>query len=135
MRILHVSFENFQDVPGLLSRSHAYFGDEGTLVTMVRSRLGFVNGICLSYPFLSSGPTHRLAKWMGRHNVNVLETELSLKVKGERPTERLYFNARDFTWLYRLNRAWRRYGLGTYDIYHFDGDIPFIYGDRLLKKL
>jgi hypothetical protein len=72
---------------------------------------------------------------MGRHNVNVLETELRLKVKGEKALERWYFKTRDLSWLYELNRAWRRYGLDAYDVYHFDGDIPFIYGDRILKKL
>jgi hypothetical protein len=122
-------------VPGLLSRSHTHFGDDGALVTMVRSRLGFTNGICLDYPFLNSGPLSRLAKMMGRHNVNVLETDLRLKVKGEKSFERLYFKARDSAWLYKLSRAWRRYGLDAYDVYHFDGDIPFIYGDRILKKL
>ncbi|UCF70679.1 MAG: hypothetical protein JSW49_10890 [candidate division WOR-3 bacterium] len=135
MRILHVSFENFQDVPGLLSRSHAYLGDEGALVTMVPSRLGFMNGTCLYYPFLNSGPTGGLAKIMGRHNVNVLETELRLKVKGEKSIEKLYYKARDFAWLYMLGRAWRRHGFDSYDVYHFDGDVPFIYGDRILKKL
>ncbi len=135
MRILHLSFENFQDVPGLLSRSHCYFGDNGCLTTMVRSRLGFPNGICLDYPFLNSGVLSSISRMMGRHNVNVLETELKLRVKGEKIGERLYFRARDFPWRYKLNRAWRRYDLGSYDIYHFDGDIPFIYGDRILRKL
>jgi len=135
VRILHVSFENFQDVPGLLSRSHDYFGDKGSLATMVRSRLGFPNGVCLNYPFLDSGFPSRLAKIMGRHNVNVLEAELRLKVKGEKPIERLYFKARDYSWLYKLNRAWRHYELYNFDIYHFDGDVPFIFGDRILKKL
>ena len=135
MRILHLSFENFQDVPGLLSRSHCYFGDNGCLTTMVRSRLGFPNGICLDYPFLNSGALSSISRMVGRHNVNVLETKLKLKVKGEKVGERLYFKARDFAWLYKLNRAWRRYDLGSYDIYHFDGDVPFIYGDRILRKL
>lgn len=102
---------------------------------MVRSRLGFTNGICLDYPFLNSGPTSQFAKMMGRHYVNVLETDLRLKVKGEKAVERLYFKVRDFSWLYKLNRVWHRYGFDTFDIYHFDGDVPFIYGDRILKKL
>lgn len=135
MRVLHLSFENFQDVPGLISRSHSYFGDEGRLATMVRSRLGFPNGICLNYPFLNSWGLGSLSRVLGRHNVNVMETELRLKVKGENPVERMYFNARDYPWLYKLNRAWRRHDLDSYDIYHFDGDVPFIYGDRILKKL
>lgn len=135
MRILHLSFENFQDVPGLLSRSHASFGDKGCLVTMVRSRLGFPNGICLDYPFLNSAGLNSLSRMLGRHNVNVLETELKLKKKGENSIERLYFRGRDYAWLYKLNRAWRRYELDRFDIYHFDGDVPFIYGDRVLKKL
>ncbi|MBE0432665.1 hypothetical protein IBX73_04260 [candidate division WOR-3 bacterium] len=135
MRVIHLAFENFQDVPGLLSRSHAYFGDEGGLATMVPSRLGFPNGICLKYPLLDAGPVSRFGRLIGRGNVNVLETELKLKVKGERGLERAYFMARDCMWLYKLSRAWRRYGLGAFDIYHFDGDVPFIYGDRILKKL
>ena len=135
MRILHITPENIQDVPGLLSRSHAYFGDEGVLATMVHSRLGFPNGILLNYPFLNSGPFSRMGKVMGRDNVNVLETELRLKIKGEQPLDKVYFRSRDYLWLYRLNRAWRRYGLDNYDIYHFDGDVPFIFGNRILKKL
>lgn len=135
MRILHLAFENFQDVPGLLSRSHAYFRDEGSLATLVPSRLGFPNGICFKYPLLDAGPVSRLGRMAGRGNVNVLEAELRLKVKGEEPLERAYFHARDIVWLYSLSRAWRRYGLDAYDIYHFDGDLPFIYGGRILKKL
>ena len=68
MRILHLCFENFQDVPGLLSRSHALHGDDGVLVTMVPSRLGFPNGICLKYPLLNSGPFSALSKIVGRHS-------------------------------------------------------------------
>jgi hypothetical protein len=135
MRVLHVSFENFQDVPGLLSRSHSFYGDKSSLVTMVPSRLGFPDGTCLHYPLLNSGFPSSLSKMMGRHNVNVLETELKLRVKGEKLIERLYFKARDYAWLYKLNLAWRRYDLDSFDIYHFDGDVPFIYGDRILKTL
>ena len=135
MRILHLTFENFQDVPGLLSRSHAFFGDQGTLATLVPSRLGFPNGICLEYPLLNSGPFTTLSRITGRHNVNVLESDLHLKVKGERPLEGIYFRGRDYVWLYKLGRAWRRYALDDFDVYHFDGDIPFIYGDRILKRL
>lgn len=135
MRVLHITPENIQDVPGLLSRSHSYFGDKGVLATMVRSRLGFPNGILLDYPFLNSGPLSRLGKVVGRHNVNVLETELQLKIKGQRALERAYFQGRDFVWLYHLSRAWRRYDLDDYDIYHFDGDVPFIFGSRILRKL
>lgn len=135
MRVLHLAFENFQDVAGLLSRSHAYCGDQGALATLVRSRLGFPNGICLKYPLLDAGPVSRLGRLLGRGNVNVLETDLRLKIKGENVLERAYFRGRDQVWLYRLSRAWRRYDLDAYDIYHFDGDLPFIYGDRILKKL
>jgi hypothetical protein len=135
MRILHLALENIQDVPGLLGRSHSYFGDEGVLATMVHSPLGFPNGICLDYPLLNSGPFSRLSKIFGRGNVNVLETELKLRVKGEKSMERAYFNARDIAWLYKLNRAWRRYELDAFDVYHFDGDVPFIYGDRILRRL
>lgn len=135
MRILHITTENIQDVPGLLSRSHRYFNDEGVLASMVRSRLGFPNGILLNYPFLDSGPFSEAAKIMGRHNVNVLETELRLKIKGEKMLERAYFLGRDNVWLYKLNRVWRKHCLDDYDVYHFDGDVPFVFGDRILKKL
>jgi hypothetical protein len=135
MRILHLAFENIQDVPGLLSRSHFHFGDVGVLATMVRSRLGFPNGVLLDYPLLNSGPIYSLSRMIGRHDVNVQESELKLRVKGERPLERFYFRARDNVWLYKLSRAWRRYELDAFDIYHFDGDIPFVYGDRIIKKL
>ena len=135
MRILHLAFENFQDVPGILSRGHAYFGDEGVLVTMVRSRLGFPNGICLDYSLLDSGPFSRLSKIAGRNNVKVLEGDLRLRIKGENILERTYFRARDQVWLYELHRAWRRHELDSFDVYHFDGDIPFVYGERILKKL
>jgi hypothetical protein len=135
MRILHVTFENFQDVPGLLCRSHRLFGDEGTLVTMTPSLLGFPNGIMLGYPLLNSPFIRQLRSMTGRGNVNVLEHELRLKIKGERPWSRLFLHARDPLWLCKLHRAWRRFDLGEYDIYHFDGDVPFIYGERILKKL
>jgi hypothetical protein len=135
MRVLHLTFENFQDVPGLLSRCHSFFGDRGALATMVPSRLGFPNGICFKYPLLDSGPFSTLSRITGRDNVNVMENELRLKIKGERPVENIYFRGRDLVWLYRLNRAWRKYELGSFDVCHFDGDVPFIYGDRILKKL
>jgi len=135
MRIIHVTPENIQDVPGLLSRSHTHFGDHGVLATMVPSRLGFPNGICLKYPLLDSGPFSALSKIAGRHNVNVMESDLQLRVKGEKLWERCYFRGRDYIWLYKLSRAWRRYDLDSYDVYHFDGDVPFIFGDRVLKKL
>ena len=135
MRILHLTFENFQDVPGLLSRSHSLFGDSSTLATMVPSRLGFPNGICLQYPLLNSAPLRAVSRITGRNNVNVKESDLRLKVKGERFLDRVYFRGRDFVWLYKLSQAWRRYGLDGFDVYHFDGDIPFVYGDRILNKL
>jgi hypothetical protein len=135
MRILHVSFENFQDVPGLLSRSHGFFGDEGMLVTMSPSILGFPNGIQLNYPLLNSSMIRRLRKFFGRENVNVLSHELRLKVRGADRLPRLFFKSRDIVWLYKIHRVWGRYNLGDFDIYHFDGDVPFIYGERILKRL
>lgn len=135
MKILHLTFENFQDVPGLLSRSHRYFNDEGCLVTMTPSRLGFPNGILLNYPLLNSNFINHLRKIAGRDDVVVLPEELNLKIKGEKFLEKLFLKSRDIIWQSRLNRFWWRYELGEFDIYHFDGDIPFIYGDRVLKKI
>lgn len=135
MRILHVTFENFQDVPGLLSRSHSFFGDEGILATMTPSRLGFPNGILLNYPLLNSELMRISRRATGRENVNVLEHELQLKIKGDTFLHRLFLKSRDIIWLYRLHKSWARHNLGDYDIYHFDGDVPFIYGSRILKRI
>ncbi len=135
MRILHVTFENFQDVPGLLSRSHSYFGDEGMLVTMTPSTLGFPNGIVLGYPLLNSPWIRHVRALTGRGNVNVLEHELRLKFKGQGVAQRSFFRMRDILWMYKLHNAWHKFDLDSYDIYHFDGDVPFIYGDRILKRL
>lgn len=135
MKILHVTFENFQDVPGLLSRSHRYFGDEGSLATMSRSRLGFPNGMMLNYPLLNSDLMRSLRRFAGRENVNVPDYALKLRVKGESSGLRLFYLTRDMLWLYQLNKGWERFHLGEFDVYHFDGDVPFIYGARILKKL
>ncbi|MEO0128729.1 MAG: hypothetical protein ABIL02_00625 [candidate division WOR-3 bacterium] len=135
MKIIHLTFENFQDVAGLLSRSHRIFGDEGILVTMTHSKLGFPDGILLNYPLLNSEIINFVRKNLRRDNVNVPPDELKLKIKGENPLEKIYFKSRDFLWLYKLNKFWRRYDFGSFDIYHFDGGIPFIYGDRILKKI
>ncbi len=135
MKILHVSFENFQDVPGLLSRSHKFFGDESALTTMTPSRLGFPNGILLNYPLLNSPFMRAVRRVTRRANVNVLEHELKLKTKGNEFSERLLLQSRDIIWQYKLHKAWDRFKLGDFDIYHFDGDMPFIYGDRILKRL
>lgn len=135
MRILHFTFENFQDVPGLLSRSHKFFDDEGVLATMTPSTLGFPNGILLNYPLLNSKFIRKLRRLTGRENVNVLERELRLKIKGKNVLHRIFLKSRDFVWLYSVHRAWDQYGFGDFDIYHFDGDVPFIYGDRILRKL
>lgn len=135
MKILHFTFENFQDVPGLLSRSHAYFHDQGQLVTMTQSRLGFPNGICLNYPLFNSSLVRRLRRMTGRDNVVVPADQLTLKIRGRRLRARLFYHGRDQIWQYVLHRAWRRFDLGAFDVYHFDGDLPFIFGDRFLKKL
>jgi hypothetical protein len=135
MKVLHLVFENFQDVAGLLSRSHHFYGDESELVTMARSQLGFPNGVLLNYPLLNSPLAKIIRRLSGRDNVNVPERELKLNVKGGNPALRFYFKARDFLWQYKLHKAWRCHDLGGFDIYHFDGDMPFIYGDRILKKL
>jgi len=135
VKILHLVFENFQDVAGLLSRSHRFFGDESILVTMTTSGLGFPNGFLLNYPLLNSPLTRFLRRLARRGNVNVPDRELKANIKGGNPALRVYFELRDLLWLYKLHKAWRRLDLGRYDIYHFDGDIPFIYGDRILKKL
>lgn len=135
MKILHLSFENFQDVPGLLSRSHSLFGDTGALATLTPSTLGFPNGILLNYPLLNSRSIRILRRMTGRQSVNVLEHELRLRIKGEDPWQKLFFRARDMIWLNQLHKSWRRFDLDSFDVYHFDGDLPFIYGDRILKKL
>ncbi len=135
MRILHLAPENIQDVPGLLSRAHSIYGDEGVLVTMVRSRLGFPNGVLLNYPLLGSDVIRGLRKLTGRANVNVPECELRMKMKGAAFSEKVFLKVRDLFWLYKLSVVWDKYGLGEFDVYHFDGDMPFIYGDRILKRL
>ncbi|UCC11402.1 MAG: glycosyltransferase [candidate division WOR-3 bacterium] len=135
MKILHVAIENFQDVPGLLCRSHGVFGDDSTLVTLARSRLGFPNGIPLDYPLFNEPSIRILRRIAGRENVNVLVEELQLKIRGENRVARGYYRMRDVVWLTRLYPLWRRYGLGDFDVYHFDGDLPFIFGDRMLRRL
>jgi hypothetical protein len=135
VKILHVAIENFQDVPGLLCRSHALYGDEGMLVTLSRSRLGFPNGIPLDYPLFSDAGIRTLRRVAGRENVNVLEDDLRLKIRGEKVLQRWYYHSRDLLWLSRLYPQWRRYGLGDFDVYHFDGDLPFMFGDRILQRL
>lgn len=135
MKILHLTFENFQDVAGLLSRHHKLFGDEGVLVTMAHSRLGFPDGILLNYPLLNSEFINSFRKFLKRDNVNVPPSELKLKIKGDNLLERFFFKTRDSLWLYRLHKFWDRYDFGLFDIYHFDGGIPFIYGDKILKKI
>jgi len=135
MRILHVATENIQDVPGLLSRTHRLFNDESMFVTLTPSRLGFPNGVCLNYPLLNSGSMRVVRGLIRRTDVTVPEDNLQLKIKGNTPFERTYFHLRDMIWGYFLHKAWRRYELDGFDVYHFDGDIPFIYGQRLLKKL
>lgn len=102
---------------------------------MTRSRLGFPNGILLNYPLLNSPFINSLRKITGRDNVAVPESELNLKFKGDTLSTKFFLKSRDILWLYKLNKFWDRFGLGDFDIYHFDGDIPFIYGDRVLKKL
>ncbi|MGB9719876.1 MAG: hypothetical protein ACPL28_00120 [bacterium] len=135
MRILHLTFENFQDVAGLLSRYHRIFDDESVLVTMTHSKLGFPDGILLNYPLLNSDSLNLFRKIFNRSNVNVLPSELGLKIKGQDFLEKIFFRSRDLLWLYRLRKFWDRYDFGSFDIYHFDGGIPFIYGDRILKKI
>lgn len=135
MKILHLTFENFQDVPGLISRSHSLFGDTGVLATMTRSTRGFPDGIMLDYPLLNSDSMRIMRRITGRQSVNVSEHELRLHEKGENSWSKMFFKARDLLWLNQLHRSWRRHGLGDFDIYHFDGDLPFIFGDRILKKL
>jgi glycosyltransferase involved in cell wall biosynthesis len=109
--------------------------DEGVLVTMAPSHLGFPNGLLLNYPLLNSKLTRFLRRLARRGNVNVPDQELKARIKGRNSWLRRYFQFRDLLWLYKLHKAWRRFDLGEYDIYHFDGDIPFVYGDRILKKL
>ncbi|MGQ9817005.1 MAG: hypothetical protein ACUVQ3_03520 [bacterium] len=135
MKILHLTFENFQDVAGLLSRTHKLFGDDSILVTMTHSRLGFPDGILLNYPLLNSDIINGLRKFLKRDNVNVSPSELRLKIKGSNLLEKIFFHCRDQIWLYKLHKFWNRYHFDSFDIYHFDGGIPFIYGDRILKKL
>lgn len=135
MKILHLTFENFQDVAGLLSRQHQLYGDEGVLVTMTHSRLGFPDGILLNYPLLNSDIIINLRKILRKNNVNVPPSELKMRIKGDNILEKIFFNMRDQVWLYQLHKFWDRYRFNSFDIYHFDGGVPFIYGDRILKKL
>ncbi len=135
MKVLHLTFENFQDVAGLLSRQHQLYGDEGVLVTMTHSRLGFPDGILLNYPFLNSDIIINLRKILKKDNVNVPPSELKMRIKGNNILEKIFFNMRDQIWLYQLHKFWDRYHFNSFDIYHFDGGIPFIYGERILKKL
>lgn len=135
MRVLHFAFENFQDVAGMLSRAHAHFGDSGTLVTMTPSRLGFPNGVCLNYPLMNSGLVRCVRRITGKDNVNVRPDELRLRTKGDRPWDRGYYWLRDQVWSYKLRGPWLRYGLDAFDVYHFDGDVPFVHGDRMLRRL
>lgn len=102
---------------------------------MSHSRLGFPDGILLNYPLLNSASIRFFRKIIGWENVNVLEHELKLKVKGANCWQRFFFRTRDIIWLNRLHSLWRRYDLASFDLYHFDGDLPFIFGNRILKKL
>ena len=134
LRILHVAPENISLISSSFVRAHRELGNESCLVTFVRSRIGLEDEIVLNYRIFNEPAIKRLKILSGREDVVVTSLPKDPPVWGKGPIGHL-FQLRDILWQYQLHRFWYRYRLFDYDIYHFDTGVPFIFGDRIVKRL
>lgn len=132
LKILHVAPENISAISSAFVDAHRELGNESLLVTFIKSRVGFDDELILNYQFFNEGPIRDLKIFFGREDVSVKETPTKPPVWGS-GLSRFYLRSRDLLWEYRLRKFWHR--LSGYDIYHFDTGVPFIFGDRIVKKL
>ena len=134
LKILHIAPENISAISSSFVTAHRELGNEALLVTFIKSRVGFDDELILNYPLLSEQPLRRLKAFLGKENVAVKETPDKPPVWGSGLSS-YYLRARDLLWEYRLRRYWFRNRLDDFDIYHFDTGVPFIFGDRIVKRL
>lgn len=132
LRILHVAPENISAISSSFVNAHRQLGNESLLVTFIKSRIGFEDELVLNYPFFNEGPIRGLKIFFGREDVSVKKTPVKAPVWGG-GWSRIYLKSRDLLWEYWLRKFWPR--LHNYDVYHFDTGVPFIFGDRIVKKL
>lgn len=134
LRILHCAPENISVISSTFVKAHRELGNESLLVTFIKSRIDFDDEVVFDYPLFNEEPIRRLKAFLGKEDVAVKETPKQAPVWGQGASGK-FFKMRDLLWEYQLRKFWYRYRLFDFDIYHFDTGVPFIFGDRIVKKL
>lgn len=138
MKILHVAPINVAGVPFSMMEMQRKFGHEVRLVTLHRNRFDFPEDICLELP-LPRNPFAQLWRDVKRESSRPQQAEPSAFPlnPADRPrniAESLYFRYDDHRREPVINRAIEEFGLGQFDIIHYDGGKDFFRDARLAQR-
>jgi len=127
LKILYLRTENTAGTLQLFVDAHRKLGNEAHFVTLFPTAEGFPEDICLDLPLLPKSDGFKKAK-----DIVLNQDDLYTEAHGFPPQwnpplgRRLFFKFRDQIWKPYLKRAFEKYGLMDYDIYHLEGGHGFL---------
>ena len=127
LKVLYLRTENTAGTLQLFVDAHRKLGNEARFVTLFPTAEGFPEDICLDLPLLPKSEGFKKAK-----GLVTSEAELRKEAQGYPPVWRpslsrqVFFKLRDQLWKPLLKRAFKKYDLLDYDIYHLEGGHGFL---------
>ena len=137
LKILYLRTENTSGTLQLFVDAHRKLGNEARFVTLFPTAEGFPEDICLDLPLLPKSDGFKKAKDMILDQTDLYQEAQGFPPQWDPPLARsVFFKLRDQLWKPYLKRAFKKYNLLDYDIYHLEGGHGFLRtSDWPLKEL
>ena len=137
MKILYVSPEHVSGTLTLFQSEHRRRGDECRFVTFWHSRWKFPDDICLQLPMMPDRAWVRALRRLMHLHFSSAARPSTAMMPYWRPgaLESLLFRWRDELLWPRIRRAIEAYGLGSFDVIHFDGGLDFTRDGRFSQRM
>ncbi|MCF6237410.1 MAG: hypothetical protein L3J79_01115 [Candidatus Marinimicrobia bacterium] len=127
LKILYLRTENTSGTLQLFVDAHRKLGNEARFVTLFPTAEGFPEDICLDLPLLPKSTRFKKAKEMILDQKHLYRDAQGFPPQWDPPKGRkLFFRLRDQLWKPFLRRAFEKYDLMDYDIYHLEGGHGFL---------
>lgn len=139
LKIAHIAPENYTGIIMDYVRGHQLAGNTSRLITLFKSKNSYAEDICLNLPLVGWHQHITLLKKLVAGNVKQSTSSASpIFPKQRNPdnaAEKLLFNLRDQLWKPYVTKAFDKYDLWNFDIYHLEGGMGFLRNSAFIQEL
>ena len=140
-KILHIAPSNISGVPGQFVEAERRLGYESYLVTLFQDSRGYKQDLCLNLPLIDFYGTKKIKKVISNPNKIKIDNKVGnpdhvpVIWQPYNKTEKLLISLRDKIWQPRVERAIRKFGLDTFDVYQLDGGLGLYRNSSFVQKM